>query len=166
MQHIYLIALGSNRRHVRFGRPRDVLAAATEAVGRLGDVLDCARPISSRPIGPSRRTFANGALLLATELEPQALLRELKIIEGRFGRRGGRRWGQRTLDLDIILWSGGVVADDRLCIPHPEFRGRDFVLGPACTIAADWRDPLTALTVRHLAARRAGPGRAAIIRTV
>jgi 2-amino-4-hydroxy-6-hydroxymethyldihydropteridine diphosphokinase len=64
-------------------------------------------------------------------------------------------WRARTLDLDIVLWSGGALADieANLVIPHPAYRTRPFVLGPATTIAPDWRDPLTGLATKHLASR-------------
>ena len=73
------------------------------------------------------------------------------------GRRRGQRWGDRVLDLDIILWSGGVWRSADLKIPHPAFTQRRFVLDPACTIAADWRDPLSGLTVAQAQARLTRP---------
>ena len=60
------------------------------------------------------------------------------------------RWRARTLDLDLILWSGGCWADAVLVIPHRAFRGRSFVLDPAARIARDWRDPITGLSLAHL----------------
>lgn len=112
--------------------------------------------IRSRPIGPSQREYANGAAVLATPLEPLALLDLLQSVEARFGRRRqGQRWRSRTLDLDIVLWSGGCWADERLTVPHPHFRTRAFVLGPAAAIAGNWRDPLRGLTIRHLRHRLA-----------
>jgi 2-amino-4-hydroxy-6-hydroxymethyldihydropteridine diphosphokinase len=75
----------------------------------------------------------------------------LKQLERDFGRRSGRRWGPRVLDLDIILWSGGTWAGDGLTVPHPEFRKRAFVLTPLAQVAPDWRDPLTGRSVRQLA---------------
>ncbi|RYD41366.1 MAG: 2-amino-4-hydroxy-6-hydroxymethyldihydropteridine diphosphokinase, partial [Verrucomicrobiaceae bacterium] len=58
-----------------------------------------------------------------------------------------------VLDLDIVLWSGGIWVSPGLAIPHPAFRERGFVLSPAMDVAADWRDPVTGLKVRHLFAR-------------
>jgi 2-amino-4-hydroxy-6-hydroxymethyldihydropteridine diphosphokinase len=60
-----------------------------------------------------------------------------------------------VLDLDIVLWSGGAWASPGLTIPHPRFRTRQFVLGPAASIAPTWRDPLSGLTLRQLAYRLA-----------
>ncbi len=81
------------------------------------------------------------------------MLDELKRIEAAFGRRRGQRWSDRVIDLDIVLWSGGAWSSAGLTVPHPEFRNRDFVLGPLLRVAPDWRDPVTGLSMRHLAAR-------------
>jgi 2-amino-4-hydroxy-6-hydroxymethyldihydropteridine diphosphokinase len=161
MRHIYLIALGSNRRHHRIGGPRNVVQEAQAHLAKLGAVLTAAAIINSAPIGPSRRTYANGAVVVESDLAPRAMLAALKAIERAFGRRRGQAWSARVLDLDIILWSGGIFAEPDLFIPHRLFRIRDFVLKPAAAIAPDWRDPVTGLSVRHLAHRsRARLGKA------
>lgn len=157
--HHYLVALGSNQRHHRYGRPRDVLAAALGRLEREGiRVLDVAPVLLTDPVGPSLRHYANSTAVLETRFEPPALLALLKRIEREFGRRpGGRRWTARVLDLDVVLWSGGSFAESGLTIPHPLFRVRDFVLAPAVCIAPDWRDPVTGLTVRQLHTRLTRP---------
>lgn len=150
-----MIALGSNRPHQRYGGPRDVLAAALGALEDAGvEVVEQAPVLLSDAVGPSLRRYANSAAVVATSLEPPELLLLLKSIERSFGRRaGGQRWTSRVLDLDVILWSGGAYAAPDLIIPHPLFRIRDFVLRPAASIAAEWRDPVTHLSVRQLSAR-------------
>ena len=104
-------------------------------------------------MGPSRRVFANGALLMESDLPPDAMLTHLQRIERDLGRRRFRHWGARSVDIDIILWSGGRWDSRALHIPHPAFRQRDFVLTPLCAIAPGWRDPISGLSVRHLHAR-------------
>jgi 2-amino-4-hydroxy-6-hydroxymethyldihydropteridine diphosphokinase len=101
-------------------------------------------------LGPAGRGFANAVALVESDLDPPRLLAALKRVEHDFGRRGGRRWGPRVLDLDIILWSEGAWAADGLVIPHPEFRRRRFVLGPLAELVPLWRDPITGATVRQL----------------
>ena len=151
----YLIALGSNVRHPRHGLPPAVLHAALAVMVQEGLVIEAASPvIASAPLGPSRRRYANAAARIATPLAPPVLLALLQQIEARFGRvRRGSRWGARTLDLDIILWSGGTWRSRALTVPHCAFRSRAFVLGPACAVAPDWRDPRTGCTIRHLHTR-------------
>ncbi|MFM5923843.1 MAG: 2-amino-4-hydroxy-6-hydroxymethyldihydropteridine diphosphokinase, partial [Novosphingobium sp.] len=112
----------------------------------------------SAPIGPSRRCYANAAVMVETNCTPDDLLAVLKRIERCFGRRvGGQRWTSRVLDLDIVLWSGGAWASKGLTIPHVAFRDRDFVLAPLVDIAPQWRDPVTGLTPRHLLHRLRRP---------
>lgn len=101
-------------------------------------------------LGPAQRRFANAACIVDSEYDPQNLLAGLKRLERDFGRRSGQRWGDRVLDCDIILWSGGTFSAPELSIPHPEFHRRQFVLEPACAIAPQWRDPLTGFSLRHL----------------
>jgi len=136
-----------------------VLAAALQRLAAEGvTVVEAAPALLTDPIGPSLRRYVNSAAVVETTLDPPALLALLKRIERAFGRRaGGRRWTSRVLDLDVILWSGGAFAAPGLTIPHPLFRARDFVLAPAAHIAADWRDPMTGLTVRQLHARLTRP---------
>jgi 2-amino-4-hydroxy-6-hydroxymethyldihydropteridine diphosphokinase len=144
---IYAIGIGSNRRG-RHGGPADEVRAAIDA---LGGVMARSPVIASAPLGPSIRRFANAAVLIASDESPPALLARLKGIEAAFGRRRGRRWGARVIDLDILLWSHGIWRDDRLTIPHAGLRGRGFVLSPLAAIAPRWRDPEGGRTIRQLA---------------
>jgi 2-amino-4-hydroxy-6-hydroxymethyldihydropteridine diphosphokinase len=147
----YAIALGSNRPHGRYGRPESVLRSAVRELGELGSVEGVSRIHRTLALGPAGRSFANAAAILVTELEPLQLLAALKSLERRFGRRAGRRWGARVLDLDLILWSGGRFDGTVLRIPHPQMARRSFVLRPLAEIAADWPVPGTGRNVRHLA---------------
>ncbi|HEX9963547.1 MAG TPA: 2-amino-4-hydroxy-6-hydroxymethyldihydropteridine diphosphokinase [Allosphingosinicella sp.] len=141
----YAIALGSNRRG-RHGSPAETVRAAAAAIG--AERLSAVRLTPA--LGPAGRGFANAAALLRSDLDPPALLARLKQVEREFGRRGGRRWGPRVLDLDIVLWSSGAWAGVGLIVPHPEFRRRAFVLEPLAELAPAWRDPITGATVRQL----------------
>lgn len=149
MTSSFVIAFGSNRRG-RHGGPADEVRAALTAVG---GVIAVSRITATAPLGPSSRRFANAAALIESDEMPRELLDRLQRIERDFGRRSGRPWGERVIDLDIILWAEGVWADDHLTVPHPLFRDRRFVLDPLAQIVPDWRDPLTGLSVRQIAAR-------------
>jgi 2-amino-4-hydroxy-6-hydroxymethyldihydropteridine diphosphokinase len=155
----YLIALGSNKRHHCLGVPAGVLRAALSELDKHCCTVKAVSPmITSAPLGPSMRRYANAAAVVKTKLGPDELLAHLKAIEAKFGRRsGGQRWAARVLDLDIVLWNGGCWSGPGLTIPHPGFRERSFVLGPAMAIAAQWRDPVTGLSMQHLSARLTKP---------
>jgi len=143
----YVIALGSNRRG-RHGAPEREIAAALKA---LGDVVTRSPTVASAPLGPSNRRYANAVALIETSEDPATLLVRLKQIERRFGRRAGRRWGSRVIDLDIILWSGGAWTSPGLVVPHAAYRTRGFVLAPLAGLVPAWRDPRTGRTIRQLA---------------
>lgn len=155
----YAIALGSNRRHGRHGSPAQVLAAAIRALRAAGVEIVAVSPIfATAPIGPSLRAYANAAATIETPLDPPALLALLKGIERAFGRRRGRRWGARVLDLDILLWQDGRWASRHpaLTVPHIGLTGRRFVLDPLVKIAPDWPIP-GAGTVAQARARLTRP---------
>ena len=148
---LYAIALGSNRRG-RHGSPEAEIGAALAA---LGGVVAASPMLHTAPLGPSKRRFANAVALIESDEAPPVLLARLKAIERGFGRRRGRSWGARVIDLDIILWSGGAWGEPALTVPHARFRERDFVLRPLLAVAPDWRDPVSGLSVRQIAWRHA-----------
>ncbi|WP_287980317.1 2-amino-4-hydroxy-6-hydroxymethyldihydropteridine diphosphokinase [Sphingomonas sp.] len=146
---VYAIGLGSNRRG-RHGGPANEVRAALAAIG---GVVAVSPVIVTPPLGPSIRRFANAAALIQCTETPPQLLARLKRIEAAFGRRRGRRWGARVIDLDILLWSEGRWRTRHLVVPHTALAERAFALQPLRHIAPDWRHPLRGRTVRQLAAR-------------
>ncbi|HXG81423.1 MAG TPA: 2-amino-4-hydroxy-6-hydroxymethyldihydropteridine diphosphokinase, partial [Sphingomicrobium sp.] len=100
MPHLYAIAIGSNRRHVRHGRPTGVVEAAIARLDARFDLFDASPIILNKAVGGAGRDFANAVALVESELEPLAMLTQLKQLEREFGRRPGKRWGERVLDLD------------------------------------------------------------------
>jgi 2-amino-4-hydroxy-6-hydroxymethyldihydropteridine diphosphokinase len=149
--HLYAIAIGSNRPHGRFGRPAGVVEAAIARLDLDFGLFDASPIVLNAAHGGAGRDFANAVALVESNLEPAEMLRRLKALEREFGRRRGRRWGPRVLDLDIVLWSGGKFRSRQLTIPHPQLTRRSFVLQPLGVIAPGWR--LGPLSVRHLAFR-------------
>ncbi len=154
MIHHYAIAIGSNRMHGRHRRPSGVVEAAIAELDRRFELFD-ASPILLNPAsGGAGRDFANSVALVESDLEPLDLLAALKAIERAFGRRSGKRWGPRVLDLDILAWDGGKVRSLQLTVPHAGLERRAFMLQPLAAIAPGWRIR-GALTARHLAHRLA-----------
>jgi 2-amino-4-hydroxy-6-hydroxymethyldihydropteridine diphosphokinase len=86
-----------------------------------------------------------------TDLAPQQLLRALLHIERVFGRVRTERWGDRTLDLDLIVQGDRVLDEPGLVLPHPRAHERAFVLQPWLEIEPDAVLPGRG-RVRHLAA--------------
>jgi 2-amino-4-hydroxy-6-hydroxymethyldihydropteridine diphosphokinase len=160
VSYLYAIAIGSNRPHGQFRTPAGVVEAAIAQLDRDFGLFDASPIVLNPATGGAGRDFANAVALIEASDRPEGLLSHLKGMERSFGRRSGRRWGSRVLDLDIVLWSGGQVRSRTLTVPHPRLAERAFVLGPLLAIAPNWR-VRGATTVRHLAhrlARRAARG--------
>lgn len=150
-----MVALGANSPGP-WGRPSETIARALRVIEREGLDLCAVSPLyESAALGRARQpAYANAVALVETELPPEALLRVLKRIEREAGRRGGRPWGARTLDLDIVDYKGLVKHWRRdkgdfarpgarpLVLPHPLAHQRPFVLEPLADIAPDWRHPV------------------------
>jgi len=102
----------------------------------------CSSLYRSPPMGPQDQPdFINAVALVETTLEPDALLDRLQGLETAAGRVRTRRWGERTLDLDILLIDQRTILEPRLEVPHPGMGERAFVLCPLAEIAPDAEIP-------------------------
>lgn len=133
------IGLGSNlddpAGQVRAG----LTALAALPDSRPGRVSELFR---SAPVGVTDQPdFCNAVAGLDTDLEPLALLEALQTIERAAGRRRTRRWGPRTLDLDVLLYSDRRIDLPTLTVPHPRLAERGFVLVPLASVAPDLQIP-------------------------
>jgi len=143
--HRYLVALGSN-----LGERLAFLQQAAAAIAAdIGQVTAHAGYYATQPVGAADQPFINSALVVSTPLAPEAMLQALMDIETRLGRVRRERWGNRIIDLDILLWQRwmdqawhSAVCDlAALRVPHPHLLQRDFALVPAAEIAGDWWHP-------------------------
>ncbi len=78
--------------------------------------------------GVARAIFLNGLLLVETPLPPVDLLRRCKSLEARLGRRPARRFAERRIDIDILLYGEAIIDLPELQIPHPRLHERPFFL--------------------------------------
>lgn len=123
--------LGDSQQHVR-----EAVAALDSLVGtQLSNVSSL---YLSDPLGPADQPrYVNAVAEISTELSPIELLDALQNIEKSHGRERGRRWGARTLDLDVLLYGDLELQSDRLSVPHSGIASRSFVLLPLVEIAPD-----------------------------
>lgn len=96
----------------------------------------------SKPVGPQDQPdYVNAVAELRTALPPEELLDVLQATENQHNRVRLRHWGERTLDLDILLYGDQILNTPRLIIPHKEMCKRSFVLYPLAEIAPQLRLP-------------------------
>jgi 2-amino-4-hydroxy-6-hydroxymethyldihydropteridine diphosphokinase len=166
--------------------PAETLAAALAALPGAGLTVVRASRLYATPCFPpgAGPDYVNAAAEVAPDpaLGAPAILAALHAVEAAFHRRRGQRWGQRTLDLDLLAIGEMVLPDpataarwrdlppadqigttpDRLILPHPRLQDRAFVLVPLAEIAPGWRHPALGLTVAALRDRLPAADLAAI----
>lgn len=168
-----MIALGSNLPSTA-GSPAEAVLKCRSIIHHSVSAVDHTSLIYRTPgfpagIGPD---FANAVIRIRSSLTPDELLAQLHRIEAGFGRERRQRWGQRTLDIDLLAVGDLVLPDpatqtgwrelkadeqarlapERLILPHPRLQDRAFVLVPWAEIDAGWTHPLTGLTVAQMLA--------------
>ena len=173
LSQIALISLGSNEDSV-LGDAEETVQKAMVEVAQLSEKPPQFSDLYATPAFPAGAgpDFVNAAMAFITKLSPADLLAQLHRIEAAAGRQRTRRWGQRTLDLDLIALGDTVLPDPHtqtswrdlslaeqlnrtpkeLILPHPRLQDRAFVLVPMMDVAADWVHPLLARSVTQLCA--------------
>lgn len=152
-----LIGFGSN-----LGNRLEFLNGAIRFLNSAeGCCLQVANIQYSHPMGAADLEFINTVLLYETKLDPNSLLIKLQDIEKTLGRTREISWGNRCIDLDLLLFRPYektnkklgdclIIQNDLLTLPHPEMHKRDFVLLPAAEIAAVWVHPLLKKTLQQI----------------
>lgn len=132
-QQTCYIGLGSN-----IESPKRQILTALKSLASLDGVcfVQSSSLYSSKPHGPQDQPdFINAVAEIKTTLSPLSLLDALQEIEKAHKRVKLRHWGERSIDLDILLYANQTISDERLCIPHSHMLEREFVLIPLMEIA-------------------------------
>ena len=140
------IALGSNLGQRRAHLQHAITLLRSDLSDMAVSDLDETEPVGVEP----QPRFLNGALTGYWNLDARSLLDRLLGIERACGRCRPHVGAPRTLDLDLILFGRWIIDEAGLCVPHPRFREREFVLRPLAQIAPDMSDPTTGLTIGEL----------------
>lgn len=132
MTTITYIGLGSN-----LGDSRQILIEAVQKLATLGTVKT-SKLYQSPPMGPQDQpNYLNAVVQLQTDLAPLALLDQLQSFEQESGRVRLRHWGERTLDLDLLVYGQQHIHNSRLTVPHVGLFERDFVVIPLLDLDAN-----------------------------
>lgn len=144
---IAYIALGSNLGDKEKNLRRALLLLTQQGV----EVVRVSSFLSTEPYGVTDQPqFLNAVACVRTSLTPLALLDVLLATELAMGRVRLRHWGERNIDLDLLLYEDVVLDMPRLRLPHPDMQNRDFVLLPLAEIAPELKHPTLQKTIWEL----------------
>jgi len=154
---IYHLCLGAN-----MNEPEQQISTAISAIEAEQEisVLRKSSLIKSAPYGKTDQAdFYNQVIEIDSSLIPQLLLEKLLAIETKLGRIRMEKWGERIIDIDILLaedliyQSDGKSKDDdlhELTIPHPDFHNREFALRLLTELIPDYIHPIQHKSISEL----------------
>ncbi|MEL5898095.1 2-amino-4-hydroxy-6-hydroxymethyldihydropteridine diphosphokinase [Clostridium sporogenes] len=145
--HTAYVAFGSN-----IGEKESYIKRALEKIEKRGMKIIKVSPIyETEPYGVlDQDSFLNGVVKIETNLTPENLIEVLLDIEKQLDRVRERRWGPRTIDLDIIFYDDLITNKNNLIIPHKDMENREFVLKPLCDIDENFIHPVLKKSVKQL----------------
>ncbi|MBN3346649.1 2-amino-4-hydroxy-6-hydroxymethyldihydropteridine diphosphokinase [Clostridium botulinum] len=145
--HTAYVAFGSN-----IGEKKSYIKRALEKIEERGiEIIKVSSIYETEPYGVlDQDSFLNGVVKIETNLTPENLIGELLNIEKQLDRVRERRWGPRTIDLDIIFYDDLIINEKDLVIPHKDMENREFVLKPLCDIDENFIHPVLKKSVREL----------------
>jgi 2-amino-4-hydroxy-6-hydroxymethyldihydropteridine diphosphokinase len=147
MRRVY-VGIGSN-----LGDREFLIRKAVESLRQLPqtNVSGVSSLYDTEPVGETEQPpFLNAVAWIETELLPRELLWQMLLIEKRMGRVRSKRWGPRSIDLDLLFYDDELIDEPDLQVPHPEAHRRGFVLYPLLELDPNFRHPVTGETVRRM----------------
>jgi len=147
MNNIIYLSIGSN-----LGDKKKILADAINALRDAGiKITKISSLYETEPVGKKDQPmFYNACVLAETILEPLDLLKKIKEIEKKLGRKDTNKWGPRIIDIDILFYNNIILSINELKIPHPEILNRKFVLVPLDEIAKNYIHPVVNQKIRDI----------------
>jgi 2-amino-4-hydroxy-6-hydroxymethyldihydropteridine diphosphokinase len=150
MKKITFLLIGTN-----LGDRKKNLSIARNAIEvSVGTVIKASSIYQTAAWGKTDQPdFLNQALEVQTALPAEDVLAEILKIEGAMGRKRDQHWGERIIDIDILLFERKIISSSALTIPHPQLQNRRFALEPLAEIGSDVTHPLLQLTIQEMLAQ-------------
>lgn len=142
----YFVGVGTN-----LGDREKNIKSAIELIGEFSEIINVSSTIETKAWGVTEQPdFLNGVVEVKSFYEPEDFLKMLLQIEKKLGRVREKKWGPRTIDLDILFIDDMIIYSDILKVPHPYVEERDFVLLPLKEIAPSFVHPVLRKKIKDI----------------
>jgi len=143
-----ILGLGSN-----VGNRAEFIRKAIKQISLIKgiNVISVSSLYETEPWGlKNQRKFLNCVIICISKPEPGSLIKKLKAVEQRLGRKKRINWGPREIDIDILFYGNKVIKINSFTIPHPMIEKRNFVLIPLNELIPDYVHPVKKIKLRQL----------------
>lgn len=150
MKTITFLLLGTN-----LGNRKKNLALARNSIElSVGSILKASSLYETAAWGKTDQpAFLNQAIQVETTLGAEQALKKILAIEKKMGRIREEKWGERIIDIDILLFGNEIIESPALTVPHPQLANRKFALESLNEIAADTEHPILKIKIREMLER-------------
>ena len=144
--HQVVLLIGGN-----LGDREQLITQARGLLPEIGTIAEVSSIYETQAWGKaSKGNYLNQAIIIKTHKSPGDILKLTKKIENKLGRTRNERWGNRTMDIDLIYFDDLIYQDENLIIPHPLMAERKFVLIPLVEIMPDYVHPVFHISNQEL----------------
>lgn len=142
-----ILSLGGNKGDIK----KTFLLAKNSITQEIGTIIKESSIYQTQAWGiENQPDFLNQVIIVQTKLSATSVLEKCLAIESELGRRRMKRWGERTIDLDLLFYNDEIIETENLQIPHPKISERNFILYPLNEIISDFTHPTENKSIKKL----------------
>lgn len=142
-----IISLGGNQGDIK----KTFISAKNGITQEIGTIIKESSIFQTQAWGVENQPdFLNQVIIIETELKATSILEKCLAIEVELGRKRMKRWGERTIDIDLLFFNNEIIQTENLQIPHPRMSERNFILYPLAEIIPDFIHPILNKSINQL----------------
>ncbi len=142
-----ILSLGGNQGDIK----KTFLSAKNNIAQEIGTIVKESSIYQTQAWGVENQPdFLNQVIVVETKLSPITILEKCLVIEMELGRKRMKRWGERTIDIDLLFFNSEIIQTENLQIPHPKISERNFILHPLAEIIPEFIHPILNKSISQL----------------
>jgi 2-amino-4-hydroxy-6-hydroxymethyldihydropteridine diphosphokinase len=142
-----ILSLGGNQGDIK----KTFLSVKNMITQEVGSIIKESSIYQTQAWGVKNQPdFLNQVIVIETNLSPLAILEKCLMVEIELGRKRLKKWGERTIDIDLLFYNNEIIQTENLQIPHPRISERNFILFPLNEIIPNFIHPVLNISIKNL----------------